>query len=244
MRSIFVADAHLTGRNDPNQVQLVEFLETLVREGREPESIFILGDLFEFLIGENLVGLYEYGPVIDILRKLNQRGWRITYVEGNHDFFLDPFLAQLTGIRICPHSAEANLDGGKFFLAHGDTVNRSDLGYRLLRFLLHNRFILLLANNLPPGLVWKISFHLAGLSRRRQYLPDQNPLRPVFLNFAREKIRAGFDYIILAHSHQAEILALTDKEKSGFYANPGDWMGSRSYLEWDSGKLELRSYKK
>ncbi|MCX5868866.1 MAG: UDP-2,3-diacylglucosamine diphosphatase [Proteobacteria bacterium] len=244
MSSLFIADAHLTGRQDPNQSKLVEFLQALSRGTPEPESIFILGDLFEFWIGENLVALYEYGPVIEAFRKLSTRGWRINYIEGNHDFFLDSLRTQVANLRIYPNPAEIHLDEKKFFLAHGDTLTPSDLGCRLLRFILHNRLILFLANNLPPGLVWKIAFRLAGLSRQHHYLPEENPLRPVFIDFARGKIREGFDFIILAHSHQAEILALTDKNRSGFYANPGDWMGSRSYLRWASGQLELRSFQK
>jgi UDP-2,3-diacylglucosamine hydrolase len=244
MNAIFIADAHLTGRRDKNQIELVDFLQTLNRDSNYPESIFILGDLFEFWIGENLVALYEYWPVIEMLKTLRMKGWKIAYIEGNHDFFLDPLLSKEIGINIYPNSADIYLDGRKVYLAHGDAINFSNLGYRLLRLFLHNRIILHLANRLPAGLVWKIAYHLAHLSRNHHYLPDKNPLRPAFIDFARTKTRKGFDFIILAHSHQAEILPLQSQGKTGIYANPGDWVESRSYLKWNSSSLELCHFRK
>lgn len=239
MEAIFIADAHLTGRQDPNQKELVDFFLYLAERKPALNHLFILGDLFEFWIGKNLVAQYEHGPVFKAMQTLNSRGVRIVYVEGNHDFFLDPSLSEEAGVFVSPLSADFTLDGRRIYLAHGDTVNESDRGYRILRFFLHNRIILTLANNLPPGMVWKTAYYLARLSRTRNYPPERNPLRPAFFKFSREKIREGFDFVILAHSHQGEIVPLQTRESLGTYANPGDWMGSKSYLHWKDGSIQL-----
>ena len=240
MEAIFLADAHLTGRQDPNQRELVSFLISLASRKPAPGHVFLLGDIFEFWIGRNLVADYEYSPVVTALRRLQECGCTVSFIEGNHDFFLGASLGDDWGISVYHQSADLQLDGRRIYLAHGDMVKTSDLRYRILRFFLHNQIILSLVNNLPPGLVWKTAYRLARLSRKHNYPPEKNPLRPAFLDFSRQKIREGFNVVILAHSHQAEIVKLQEGGISGTYANPGDWLGGKSYLSWQDGSLELR----
>ena len=60
-------------------------------------------------------------------------------------------------------------------------------------------------------------------------------MKEIFASFARRKQAAGFDTVILGHSH----IAAFEQNGAGTYVNLGDWINARTYLRWDSGKLSL-----
>ena len=61
-------------------------------------------------------------------------------------------------------------------------------------------------------------------------------------DFAKKKIKDGFDFVVLAHSHFPEVLEETTDDKKGIYANPGDWIKEFSYLVYQDGKIRLERY--
>ena len=60
--------------------------------------------------------------------------------------------------------------------------------------------------------------------------------------FAKKKIKDGFDFVVLAHSHFPEVLEETTDDKKSIYANPGDWIKEFSYLVYQDGKIRLERY--
>lgn len=237
MRAIFIADAHLKGLNDPNQKTLCSFLETL----KDIDRLFILGDLFEFWTGYNQILEHHYSPILAQFKRLKTKGIKIIYVEGNHDFSVEPFFKEILGGEVYPDSADINLDGKRFFLAHGDIVEHS-ISHKIWRRLLRSPALSMIIKITPPAFVWRVAMKLAKTSR-------QNYTRGVLIDnlqreFAKEKIKDGFDFVILAHSHVPEILEETTDDKKGIYANPGDWIREFSYLIYENGKIRLERYKK
>lgn len=91
MRTIFIADAHLASPDDNNYRLLLRFLHEL--EG-ELDTLYIVGDLFDFWLGFPSQPFAEYAAVIDALERLVLRGCRLVYFEGNHDFHLGTVISQ------------------------------------------------------------------------------------------------------------------------------------------------------
>ncbi|WP_236685547.1 UDP-2,3-diacylglucosamine diphosphatase [Geobacter pickeringii] len=147
MRTIFIADAHLRHEDDRNYRLLMEFLAGLRGTA---DTLYILGDLFEFWIGYRQVPFTHYLPLLDLLRELTASGVRLVYLEGNHDFHLGPFFTETLGVSVHPGPVEVELGGKRVYLCHGDEVNRRDHSYRLLRFILHNRLIKAAVPLVPP----------------------------------------------------------------------------------------------
>lgn len=237
VEAIFIADAHLKGLGDPNQKLLCSFLETL----KDIDKLFILGDLFEFWTGYNEMLEYHYAPILAQFKRFQEAGMEIIYVEGNHDFSVAPFFKEILGGEVYPDSADINLDGKRFFLAHGDIVEHS-ISHKIWRCFLRSPFLRMLIRITPPAFVWKVAMWLAKESRR-------NYTRGIIIDnlqreFAKKKIRQGFDIVILAHSHVPEFLEETVGDKHGIYANPGDWIGEFSYLVYENGVLRLERYRK
>ncbi len=235
MKAVFIADAHLKGLEDPNQKRLCSFLETL----KDIDMLFILGDLFEFWTGYNQILEYHYAPILNQFKRLKESGTKMVYVEGNHDFSVAPFFKEILEGDVYSDSADIRLDGKRVFLSHGDTVEHSS-GYKIWRRFLRSSFFKIIIKITPPSLVWNIAMRLAKRSRG-------NPKRGDVLNrlqgeFAREKIRQGFDVVMLAHSHVPGVSEATVNGLNGIYANPGDWIKEYSYLVYENGEIKLYRY--
>ncbi|MBI5047376.1 MAG: UDP-2,3-diacylglucosamine diphosphatase [Deltaproteobacteria bacterium] len=236
MRAIFIADAHLKGLHDPNQKKLCSFLETM----KGSDRLFILGDLFEFWTGYNAILEYHYAPIVNQFKRLKKSGTDIIYVEGNHDFSVAPFFKEILGGEVYPDSTDISLDEKRFFLAHGDSVEQS-MGYKIWREFLRSSLCSAIVKITPPSFVWRVAMWLSKTSRKNHQKGDR--LDNLQKEFAKEKIKQGFDIVILAHSHVPVVSEeLTDMRK-GVYANPGDWINNFSYLVYENGEMRLERYK-
>jgi len=237
MHAIFIADAHLRHEGDENYRLLMEFLAGL---RGTIDTLFILGDLFEFWIGYDTVPFTHYHPVLDRLRELAASGVEIVYLEGNHDFHMGPFFTEVLGARVHPGPTVVVIDGKRVYLCHGDEVNREDYPYRLLRFILHSPLTRKATRIVPPAVACWIAERMSHGSKkshgRRRHRWDY----PALLRaFAAERFREGCDVVISGHFH----IPLLDNTDGRILLSLGDWLSHYSYGEWKDGTLSLKSYR-
>jgi UDP-2,3-diacylglucosamine hydrolase len=248
MKAVFLSDAHIQDRADPNLAPLLGFLERLA--GRT-ERLYIVGDLFDTWFAFRRAVFDEYVPLLGALETLKRSGTRIVYVTGNHDFELGSFFEQTLEAEIHDTQFVLEEDGRRAFIAHGDMVNPHDRKYRRLRRILRARPTRWLGRNLPPSWVWRIARRLArqgGLTVRctGDEIAGRVPLKQIFREYAEELHRRGFDTVILGHLHLPQFEqrpAPARPESPGpTYANLGDWVRWRTFLRWEDGRLELRQW--
>mgnify|MGYP000724916712 CR=1 FL=1 len=67
MATLFISDLHLSAER-PEIIKL--FLQFLRERAASAEALYILGDLFEYWIGDDAVGHTGYEPVVRGLRAL------------------------------------------------------------------------------------------------------------------------------------------------------------------------------
>ena len=239
MRKIFIADAHLQQPGDENYRRLLCFLGEL--EGNL-ETLFILGDFFEFWIGYPTARFPQYLPVLDGLRRLTERGTRLVYFEGNHDFHLGPYFRETLQAEIHPGPAVLSLDGRRLYLCHGDQMDRQDYGYRLLRWVLHSAFTRALTAVVPPAAAGGIADWLSRTSRGKCQDPRhaEDRLR-VPRAFAAERFAIGDDVVVTGHFH-APLLERPPQFPGKTLVCLGDWISQFSYAEWQDGDVALRTY--
>lgn len=239
MRKIFIADAHLKDPDDENYRTLLRFLSTLPDD---TDILFILGDLFEFWIGYPPPIFPHYAPIVEQLRLLKAKGIRIVYLEGNHDFNLGPLLTEGLQVEVYHGPTVMTIDGRRVYLCHGDQVNRTDYGYRLLRATLRSSLVKLVLPRLPVRLVARIATIMSGNSRRkhgeRQLKWDSATL---LREFAAARFREGCEVVIAGHFH----LPFSDRsEHDGKeLVSLGDWITQFSYGEWLDGKIALKTFR-
>lgn len=144
MATLFISDLHLTGER-PDITRL--FLGFLAGEAQRAETLYILGDLFEYWIGDDVLSgnaptKEDYRPVIAALRDLTQNGVPVFVMHGNRDFLLNEGFAAASGCRLLPESSTIDLYGRKTLLMHGDLLCTDDTEYQQVRLRMRDpRFI-------------------------------------------------------------------------------------------------------
>ncbi len=239
MRKVFIADAHLRLPGDDNYRTLLRFLAGLPGT---TDTLYILGDLFEFWIGYPEVPFPQYLPLLDALMALRRAGVEIVYFEGNHDFHMGPYFTGTLGAKVYRGPAVLEIDGKRVFLCHGDEINRRDYAYRMLRLLLHSPLTRALTHIVPPRYASAIAERLGQKSRAHHGARRARWHYPSLLrDFAARRFAEGCDLVITGHFH----LPFTETSGSGTshtLVSLGDWIRHFSYAEMRDGAVTLRTY--
>lgn len=114
------------------------FLRFCAGPARSARRVFLLGDVFESWVGDDL-GLADYPREVAALRALCDSGVEVLYQTGNRDFLLGAAFAKASGARALPDEQVENLGGIATLLAHGDQFCTEDLAYQRWRRFSRNR---------------------------------------------------------------------------------------------------------
>ena len=99
MHTLFISDLHLSAERPAIGALFLDFLRT---RAPRAEALYILGDLFEYWIGDDAAALPEYQTLIAGLRALTQAGVPVYVMHGNRDFLLGSGFEQQTGCNCSP----------------------------------------------------------------------------------------------------------------------------------------------
>lgn len=138
----------------------MEFLEG---PARKAQKVIILGDLFEYWIGDD-VGLQIYAKEISRIAALSASGVEVYFMAGNRDFLVGKVFAEISGAKILPDPSVVTLEGIPTLLSHGDIFCSDDVGYQKWRRISRNSFIQGLFLLLPRSLRERIAADLRNQS--------------------------------------------------------------------------------
>ncbi|MBX9961909.1 MAG: UDP-2,3-diacylglucosamine diphosphatase [Burkholderiales bacterium] len=128
--ALFISDLHLS-ETRPHISQL--FLRFLDEVAPAAQTLFILGDLFEFWIGDDTLDEPLNAEVIAGLKRLAKRGTRSRFMHGNRDFLVGPAFAAAADVELLPDPTLLDLYGTPALLMHGDTLCTDDKAYQAFR---------------------------------------------------------------------------------------------------------------
>lgn len=206
------------------------------------DTLYILGDLFEFWIGYPEPVFHHYTPVITQLQLLKERGVRIVYFEGNHDFHLGPLFTEQLQAEVHTGPGEVTIDGVRVYLCHGDQVNSGDYGYRVLRWLLRSTLVKVMIPIVPASIASRIALFLSAHSSGNQWkgpLPSNHAA--LLRSFAGARFREGYDVVVAGHFHHP-FLDCRGGSSDGVLVSLGDWISQYSFGEWRNGQMCLKSF--
>jgi UDP-2,3-diacylglucosamine hydrolase len=133
----FVSDLHLQAERPDLTERFAVFLADSA--AAKVEALFILGDLFEYWIGDdNLVEPFN-ADVCALLRATADMGTRICFIAGNRDFLIGKTFSAAAGIELLPETAIVDAGGTPTLIMHGDTVCTDDLPYQEFRRMVRSR---------------------------------------------------------------------------------------------------------
>jgi UDP-2,3-diacylglucosamine hydrolase len=232
MSILFVSDLHLPPAASPLREAFIGFLNG---PAREAEALYLLGDLFEYWIGDD-ASAPLYAAEIAALASLTASGVPVYFQHGNRDFLVGDDFALLSGVRVLPDPATVRLGSEVALLSHGDLLCTDDVGYRRWRRFSRNALAQRIFRHLPRRLRERIAGGLRSGSRdAKQHKPmaimDANE------NAVREALQAsGARWLIHGHTHRP---AEHDYKIGGRAARRivlADWRDERrEYLEYEAG---------
>lgn len=127
--TLFISDLHLEDSR-PRMTELL--LSLLAGQAREADALYILGDLFEYWIGDDVLS-----PTAEAVaggtRALAKSGVPVYFMHGNRDFLLGPEYAGQAGMEILPDPVVVDFYGTPTLLCHGDTLCTDDHAYQAFR---------------------------------------------------------------------------------------------------------------
>lgn len=130
MSTLFISDLHLCA-DRPEITEL--FLGFLRGRARRAEALYILGDLFEYWIGDEAIHQDEFRSMVHGMRDLSASGVALFFIRGNRDFLMGAEFERATGGRMLADPTVADLYGERVLLMHGDTLCTDDAEYMAFR---------------------------------------------------------------------------------------------------------------
>ncbi len=236
MATYFVSDFHL-GESDPerDREKYRRFCDLLVQIKADLDHLVILGDMFDFWFEYRHLIPKHHQDVLCRLRDLVSEGVRVTYVCGNHDFWMGEFFDSELGIGLVRDDFTIDSARGKVLVLHGDGIAPSDWKYRILKRILRNRLNIFLYSQLPPSLAYNLALGVSRRSRGHTQKRPKDSFVEECVQFARAKVSEGYFAVVCGHIHLPEIREIG----GGYYVNSGDWLTNFSYVRFDGSEFTL-----
>lgn len=237
MTTLFVSDLHLDASRPHVTDQFVQFVHD---EASKAQALYILGDLFEAWIGDDVADTVG-DTVASALSALQERRVPVYFIHGNRDFLLGDAWARRARVTLLSDSSLIDIEGQTTLLMHGDMLCTDDVAYQGFR-------------DQVRAPTWQHEFLLrssadrsafAAQARdesRRQTATKDNAIMDVNENAVHDTMRAHLvTRLIHGHTHRPGI---HDFDLGGQPAQRivlGDWYEQGSVLRLDAGGLELVS---
>jgi UDP-2,3-diacylglucosamine hydrolase len=231
MHSIFVSDLHLTP-DRPRASKL--FFDFAAGAAAQAEALYILGDLFEYWVGDDDLGDPFNALVADALHALSRKGVALYFMHGNRDVLIGGRFAQRCGAKLIADPLLLDLYGTKTLVMHGDTLCTDDLEYQKFRVYAHDpenqrKFLSQpLAERRKQFMGWRAESEKSKQGKSAEIM-DVTPA-------AVEKTlrEHGYPRLIHGHTHRpARHVHVVDGKSCERWVLT-DWYGRAGYLRCDS----------
>ncbi len=238
-KTYFISDLHLDESRPQLFYLLYAFLDAIQHKA---DALYILGDLFEFWIGDNIIDTSAgkpYRPLINKLRALSDSGVSLYFIQGNRDFLAQHQFVARIGASLLPDQQVINLYGTPTLIMHGDTLCTDDKGYQRMRWLFRRKIIqkiyLSLSEERRARQAGSVRHATRKTTRQKAYnIVDVNQQ-------AVEKVmtQAGVSQLIHGHTHRPKIHNIDLNGQSAQRIVLGDWHDKACYLEISPDGMEL-----
>jgi UDP-2,3-diacylglucosamine hydrolase len=227
--SLFISDLHLC-ESRPNIT--AAFIAWMQKEVSQAESLYILGDFFEYWAGDDAINMHFHPPIMEVLKQTAQHGTKVYFMHGNRDFLINHDFANETGVVLIPDPNLITLYGKRVLLTHGDALCTDDSNYMTFRDQVRE-----------PS--WQLQFLSQSVEVRKSFIQEARlksesekstkamAIMDVNPQALESMIREYHypEYIIQGHTHKPNVHQhVVDEQKCVRYVL-GDWYEQGSYLK-------------
>ncbi|KQQ45906.1 UDP-2,3-diacylglucosamine hydrolase [Duganella sp. Leaf126] len=128
--ALFISDLHLQVAQPAITAAFHDFL---ARHARHVPQLYLLGDLFEYWVGDDDLDDPFNRDIIDALRRVSDAGTAIYWMGGNRDFLVGAGFAAAAGLTLLPEVHVTEIGGQRLVLVHGDAQCTEDVKYMAFR---------------------------------------------------------------------------------------------------------------
>lgn len=241
MHTYFISDLHLQ-KQTPQTIQA--FIYFLTKQAPTAERIYLLGDLFEFWIGDDAAPMLGAEPILGAMQALASQV-DCYFIAGNRDFLVGEQFSQQSGFKILDDETVIDLYGTATLILHGDSLCTEDIAHQQFR------------KQIVTNKEWREGFLTLSIAERI----EQAKLARMESNQHKSEVTMdimdvtetavidaftnnGVKNMIHGHTHRQNIhqYELQNNEKATRYVL-GDWHTSASVLiAKDDGTLTIDNF--
>ncbi len=235
MTTLFISDLHLEADRPEIGEQFLDFLD---EEAADAEALYILGDFFEYWVGDDDPDDY-YASIKRSLRAFTDSGVPVYFMHGNRDFMIGEKFAAETGVTILPDPYPLELYGKSVLLSHGDALCTDDVEYQQVRAMTRSREWQAMMLEKPLEERIAIAKQARAQSEERyktlsESITDVNP------DAVRKAISEhGVEILLHGHTHRPGIHGVEVGDRFAKRVVLGDWYEQGSVVRWDEDGVDL-----
>lgn len=232
MKTYFISDLHLDIAQPSNIQAFLDFTQKISADS-ETQALYILGDLFEYWLGDDCLvhELFQpFKPVVEALKQLSMQGISLYFIKGNRDFLIGESFSIQTGCRLFDDEVVIDLYGKPTLIMHGDTLCTDDTDYQQLRIMLRNENWQSEFLSKPLSERLQIAQHLREQSKEKtadklEMIMDVNQTE--VLNVMQSQ---QVQMLIHGHTHRVANHVFMDEHNVYRRLVLSDWHGKACYL--------------
>ncbi|MGZ2370076.1 UDP-2,3-diacylglucosamine diphosphatase [Ancylomarina sp. YFZ004] len=243
----FASDVHLGAPALNNNLQREKlFVKWLNQVKEDAKAIYLMGDIFDFWFEYKRAVPRGFTRFFGKLAEICDSGIEVHFFTGNHDIWVFDYLPQELGVIVHRKEFRTEIDGKKFFLAHGDGLGPYDKGYKMLKKIFTNKFLQWCFARLHPNFAIGLALKWSSHSRLSDGKVEADQFRGTdkewLVLFANDILKnEDFDYFVFGHRHWPSNIEL---DKGARYINTGDWISHFTYAVFDGENMELMNFEK
>jgi UDP-2,3-diacylglucosamine pyrophosphatase LpxH len=226
MKTVVISDCHI-GAMEADIGALLAFLDQL-----DCDRLLIAGDLWELWTRRPSFLSAYFRPCVLAFEGARKRGIRVEYLLGNHDetYLNDPLIP----LDIMPVVGRMEIPlpcGRKLAVIHGHEYDHLIKWYYPLMRLGY------WAKQVISGFAY---VEHASLSSKKSHKDYSKLASAMHWEACRTYRQLGYAGLIMGHTHSPIFHQFGDFT----FADAGDWKGSNTYVEVDTGAVSLNTFKR
>ncbi|MBC8519223.1 MAG: UDP-2,3-diacylglucosamine diphosphatase [Gammaproteobacteria bacterium] len=237
MSTCFIADLHLSASQPETVERFLHFLES---DASRHDALYILGDLFEIWLGDDL-SAPESESILQALHGVTSSGTPIYIQHGNRDFLLGERFEQQSGCKLISDPYLLETDGSRILLMHGDQLCIDDTSYQRYRNFIRNPLIQWIMLHLPISIRTRIGQKLRARSDYDKGEKTQEIMDVTKSEVIHTMSRWKSHTLIHGHTHRPAIHHLEPDGEPAIRIVLGDWESENNVVIYSNGKFIQQS---
>lgn len=231
----FISDLHLQPRNCIQNEYLDEFIESVF--STSGNTLYILGDYFDFWIGDDAAQRLGYGRQLRTIKRLTEKHNTVNFMRGNRDFLVGTAFSEITGARLLDDPAKIELTGKTCLLKHGDDLCTDDVEHQRFRVMTRDQ-------QWQDAVLSKSVDERLELASQMRQMSGSNYKPTEIMDVNEQCVKEIFaeqpvDVLIHGHTHRPAVHNYLINDRARQRIVLGDWHKGISYLKVDDNGFQL-----